>query len=275
MGILDGEIAVVTGASRGIGEYIARRFASEGAAVAVAARTVDQRDERFPGTIHETVETIQRSGGVALAVPTDLSKSEDRRHLVETVTNELGPIDILVNNAAVTYFLPVLDFPESRFDLMFEVQVRAPFELSQLVLPGMRERRRGWILNISSGAARHPQVPPTGPGGGGRGGTVYGMVKAAIERFSSGLASEVYADGVAVNALSPSRGVMTPGVVYHFGVSDPAARIADGTAEAPEVMAEAALALCSGDPSQLTGRVTYSQALLDELGRTAGALDPV
>ncbi len=275
MGILDGEIAVVTGASRGIGEYIARRFASEGAAVAVAARTVDQRDERFPGTIHETVETIQRSGGVALAVPTDLSKSEDRRHLVETVTNELGPIDILVNNAAVTYFLPVLDFPESRFDLMFEVQVRAPFELSQLVLPGMRERRRGWILNISSGAARHPQVPPAGPGGGGRGGTVYGMVKAAIERFSSGLASEVYADGVAVNALSPSRGVMTPGVVYHFGVSDPAARIADGTAEAPEVMAEAALALCSGDPSQLTGRVTYSQALLDELGRTAGALDPV
>jgi NAD(P)-dependent dehydrogenase (short-subunit alcohol dehydrogenase family) len=241
----------------------------------VAARTVDQRDERFPGTIHETVETIRRSGGVALAVPTDLSRSDDRHRLIETVTNELGPIDILVNNAAVTYFLPVVDFPESRFNLMFEVQVRAPFELSQLVLPGMRERKRGWILNISSGAARHPQVPPTGAGGGGRGGTVYGMVKAAMERFSSGLASEVYADGVAVNALSPSRGVMTPGVVYHFGVTDPAARIAEGTAEAPEVMAEAALALCSGDPSQLTGRVTYSQALLDELGRTPGALDPV
>jgi citronellol/citronellal dehydrogenase len=272
MGVLEGKIAIVTGASRGIGEYIARRFASEGAAVAVAARTVEQRDERFPGTIHDTVEAIRRAGGTAIAVPTDLAKSEERAGLVETATRELGPVDILVNNAAVTYFLPVLEFPESRFDLMFEVQVRAPFHLSQLVLPGMKERGRGWILNISSGAARHPQVPPTG-GGAGRGGTVYGMVKAAIERFSTGLASEVYADGIAVNALSPSRGVMTPGVVYHFRVSDPAARIAEGTAEAPEVMAEAALALCSGDPSGLTGRVTYSQALLEELGRTPGALD--
>jgi citronellol/citronellal dehydrogenase len=241
--------------------------------VAVAARTVEQHDERFPGTIHETVETIRRAGGIAVAVPTDLSKAEDRARLVETTTRELGPVDILVNNAAVTYFLPVLEFPKSRFDLMFEVQVRAPFELSQLVLPGMRERGRGWILNISSGAARHPQMPPAGGAGAGRGGTVYGMVKAAIERFSSGLASEVYDDGIAVNALSPSRGVMTPGVVYHFRVSDPAARIAEGTAEAPEVMAEAALALCSGDPAELTGRVTYSQALLDELGRTPGPLD--
>ncbi len=273
MGILDGKTAIVTGASRGIGEYMARRFASEGAAVAVAARTVEQHDQRFPGTIHETVETIRRTGGVAIAVPTDLSRAEDRQRLVETVTDELGPVDILVNNAAVTYFQPVLDFPRARFDLMFEVQVRAPFELSQLVLPGMRERGRGWILNISSGAARHPQVPPTGAGAG-RGGSVYGMVKAAVERFSTGLASEVYADGIAVNALSPSRGVMTPGVVYHFGVTDPAARVAEGTAEAPEVMAEAALALCSGDPGQLTGRVTYSQALLDELGRTPGPLDP-
>ena len=273
MGVLEGKTDIVTGASRGIGEYIARRFASEGAAVAVAARTVEQHDERFPGTIHETVETIRRSGGIAIAVAADLSRAEDRSRLVEATTTELGPVDILVNNAAVTYFLPVLEFPEARFDLMFEVQVRAPFELSQLVLPGMRERGSGWILNISSGAARHPRVPPPQGAAAGRGGTVYGMVKAAIERFSSGLASEVYGDGIAVNALSPSRGVMTPGVVYHFGVSDPAARIADGTAEAPEVMAEAALALCSGDPAQLTGRVTYSQALLDELGRTPGPLD--
>jgi len=272
VGILDGKTAIVTGASRGIGEYIARRFASEGAAVAVAARTVEQRDERFPGTVHETVETIRRSGGVAIAVPTDLSRAEERRRLVEQTVAELGPVDILVNNAAVTYFLPVTDFPQSRFELMFEVQVRAPFELAQLVLPSMRERRAGWILNISSGAARHPQIPPAA--GPGRGGTVYGMVKAAIERFSTGLASEVYGEGIAVNALSPSRGVMTPGVVYHFGVTDPAARVAEGTAEAPEVMAEAALALCSGDPSQLTGRIAYSQALLDELGREPQPLDP-
>src|SRR5207248_5732008 len=126
----------------------------------------------------------------------------DRSMLVETVQKELGPIDVLVNNAAVTYFEPVLKFPERHFEVMFAVQVRAPFELAQLVLPGMRERRRGWILNISSRAAIHPQGPPftSRPGS-----TVYGMCKAAIERFSSGLAAEVYADGIAVNCLTPSR----------------------------------------------------------------------
>src|SRR5438552_8220640 len=148
MTVLKGRVAVVTGASRGIGEYIARRLASEGAAVAVAARTVEQTDERFPGTIHDTVATIAKAGGVAIPVVADLARPEDRTRLIETTGGELGPIDILVNNAAVTYFQPVLDFPERRYDLMFEVQVKAPFHLSQLVLPGMRERRLGWILNV-------------------------------------------------------------------------------------------------------------------------------
>lgn len=271
MGVLDARVAIVTGASRGIGEYIARRFAQEGAAVAVAARTTRDPDQRFPGTVHRTVELIEKAGGTAIAVPTDLSRQEDRARLVQAVERELGPVDILVNNAAVTYFEPVDGFDEHHYRLMFEVQVRAPFELCQLVLPSMRERRRGWILNISSGAARHPQIPP--PAGGRGGGTVYGMVKAALERFSTGLASEAFSDNIAVNALSPSRGVMTPGVIYHFRVSDPQARIAEGSAEGPEVMAEAALALCSGDPAQLTGRVTYSQALLEELGRVAQPVD--
>src|SRR5581483_1171755 len=102
-------------------------------------------------------------------------------------------------------------FPEKRYRLMFEVQVRAPFEMAQLVLPGMRERGRGWILNISSGAARHPDPKQSR----GRGGTVYGMCKAAIERFSTGLAAEAYADGIKVNALSPNRVVPTPGTLFH------------------------------------------------------------
>ncbi len=272
MGVLEGKVALVTGASRGIGEYIARRFATEGAAVAVTARTTEQRDERFPGTIHDTVATIRGAGGTAVAIQADLARAEDRARLIETTAKELGPVDVLVSNAAITYFLPITEFPEARYDLMFEVQVRAPFDLAQRVIPGMKTRGAGWILNISSGAARHPRAGATGAGRA-TGGTVYGMVKAAIERFSTGLAAELYEDSIAVNALSPSRGVMTPGVVYHFRVADPAARIADGTAEAPEVMAEAALQLCSGDPHALTGRVAYSQALLDELGVTAGPLD--
>lgn len=260
---LEGKVAIVTGASRGIGEAIARRFAEEGAAVAVAARTEQQTHERLPGTIHETVKSIQNEGGRAVAIRADLSKAEDRQNLVKTTERELGPVDVLVNNAAVTYYFPVQEFPEKRWRLMIDVLLWAPFELSQLVLPGMRERKSGWILNISSGAARHPQGPPY-ESRFMRGGSVYGLCKAALERFTTGLASEVWEDGVAVNALSPSQIVATPGVMFHRLI--PQSADIESVAEPAEVMAEAALALCSGDPKTLTGKVTYSQEILKELG---------
>jgi Short-chain dehydrogenases of various substrate specificities len=165
---------------------------------------------------------------------------------------------VLVNNAAVTYFTPVADFQDRRYALMFEVQVRAPFHLARLVLPGMRERGEGWILNISSIAARHPTLPP-GPYAA-LGMTVYGMCKAALERFTTGLAAEVYADGVSVNALSPNGVVPTPGTLFHHLTSED-----DPDNEPPSVMAEAALALCHRPPAELTGRIAYSQDLLAEL----------
>lgn len=262
---MQGKVAIVTGASRGIGEFIARRFAVDGAAVAVSARTVEEGDHKFPGSVASTVRSIIDSGGTAIGVAADLSKQEDRARLIETAEKELGPVDILVNNAAITYFEPVDGFSESHYRLMFEVQVRAPFELAQLVVPGMKERKSGWILNISSGAARHPVGPPY-VRGAGRGGTVYGMCKAAIERLSTGLAAEVYGSGVAVNALSPNRVVPTPGTIFHHLTTED-----DPNAEPPQVMAAAALALCSGDPASLTGRIAYSQDLLNELGLEVGA----
>jgi citronellol/citronellal dehydrogenase len=259
MGLLDGRVAIVTGASRGIGAEIARRFAAEGAAVAVVARTAEPGTSQFDGTITETAEQIRHAGGTAAAIAANLSRPEDRDRLVAETVRLLGQPDILVNNAAVTYFTRVEDFSPKRFALMFAVQVEAPFELAKLVLPGMRERGEGWILNISSIAARHPSIPP-GPFAG-RGGTVYGMCKAAIERFSTGLAAELYDDNIAVNALSPTKVVPTPGTIFHHLTSED-----DSNAEPPSVMAAAALMLCHGDPHSLTGRVTYSQELLAELG---------
>jgi NAD(P)-dependent dehydrogenase (short-subunit alcohol dehydrogenase family) len=255
---MDG-VAVVTGASRGIGAAIARRFATSGARVAITARTAAEGDHRLTGSLATTADTIRQAGGTVVTVVADLAKQADRERLIATVERELGPVDVLVNNAAVTYFEPVLDFPERHFQVMFDVQVRASFELAQRVLPGMRQRRRGWILNISSRAAIHPVGPPftTRPGS-----TVYGMCKAAIERFSSGLASEVYADNIAVNCLSPSGLVPTPGVVFH-GLNR---GVPDDRLEAPEAMAEAAYALCTGDPAVRTGRIAYARPLLEELG---------
>ncbi len=259
-GALEGRHAIVTGASRGIGVAIARRFAAEGAAVVVTARSDERPAGGLPGTIRETAESIRQGGGRAVPIAADLSRAADRERLVGEAERALGPIDILVNNAAVTWFEPAATFNLRHYDVMFEVQVKAAVHLAQLVLPSMRERGRGWICNISSGAARHPRIPPQGRAGSGAG-TVYGMCKAALERFSTGLAAEVYAAGVAVNALSPARVVPTPGTLFHGLTKE-----GSPDAEPAEVMAMAALALCSGDPAVLTGRVVTSRDVLAELG---------
>jgi citronellol/citronellal dehydrogenase len=258
MGLLAGRVAIVTGASRGIGAAIAKRFGAEGAAVAVVARTTDEANSPLPGTIGQTVAAITGAGGTAIAVPADISRQSDRERLVAETARQLGPPDILVNNAAVTYFQRVEDFTARRYALMFAVQVEAPFQLAALVLPWMRQRGSGWILNISSRAARHPSMPPSS--WASRGSTVYGMCKAALERLSTGLAAEVYADNIAVNALSPNVVVPTPGTIFHRLTTED-----DPNAEPPAVMAEAALMLCHRDPRSLTGRIACSQDLLTEL----------
>jgi NAD(P)-dependent dehydrogenase (short-subunit alcohol dehydrogenase family) len=269
--VLAGRVALVTGASRGIGAAIAERFARAGATVVVSARTVDPSTSPLEGTINETAARIQAAGGAAIAIAADVSKPEDRERLVAEAVSGVGPIDVLVNNAAVTYFVPVADFTAKRLQLMLDVQVIAPMHLAQLVLPGMAAQGRGWILNVSSGAARHPEASAV-TARRAVGGTVYGMCKAALERFTTGLAAEVYPQHVAVNALSPNRVVPTPGTLFHHLVrpDDP-----DQVVEPPSVMAEAALALCSVEPTSRTGRITYSQDLLDELGiAVADAADP-
>jgi NAD(P)-dependent dehydrogenase (short-subunit alcohol dehydrogenase family) len=153
--------------------------------------------------------------------------------------------------------MPVEQFPKKRFDLMMEVQVWAPFHLAQLVLPSMRERKQGWIVNISSGAGLHPKQPYTRRGGG----TVYGMCKAALERFTTGLASEVYDDDIAVNVVSPGL-VDTPGVAVHGLINEQT----KDRVQPIKYIAEAVYRLASGDPKTITGRIDYAEPFLKELG---------
>ena len=254
-GLLSGQVAVVTGASRGIGEYIARRYAMEGAKVVVSARSVAPEDHYLPGSINETVQAINAAGGEAIAVKADLALEEDRQNLITAAEAAYGPVDILVNNAAVTWFMPVKEFSEKRFRIMMDVQVWAPFELTQLCLPSMIERGGGWVLNISSHAAIHPQA--TAPGG--HGGTVYGMCKAALERFTTGLAQELHGTGVGVNVISPGL-VATPGVVHHKLINE-----SNKDRVTPvEHMAEACLRLCYGDANEITGRIDYADQVIEE-----------
>ena len=264
MASLEGKVALVTGASRGIGEAIAVRLGQEGAKIVVSARTAETGESRLPGTLHETVARVKRTGAEVIFIKADLAQAREREMLIEKAQAAFGAIDILINNAAITYFSPVADFSEKRLKLMMEVQVTAPFHLSQLVLPSMKARGSGWIVNISSPAGLHPKQPymPTA-----RGGTVYGMCKAALERFTTGLASEVRDDGIAVNVVSPGL-VDTPGVAVHGLINE---RTKDRV-QPIEYIAEAVYRLVSGDPKTMTGRIDYAEPFLKELGVKPSAL---
>jgi len=263
MGKLDGKVAIVTGASRGIGESIARLFAAEGARVVCAARTLKEGDHKFlEGSLATTVAEIEASGGTALAVQTDLSREESCRQLVAKTREAFGPVDILVNNAAVSYFVPIKDMTTKQWDISWSVGPRAVFILSREMLPDMIAKGSGAIVNISSEAA-------VGPGRGPYTGnaptyptTKYGAEKAAIERFTQGLAEEVYQNGISVTALSPSELVVTPGSLYFNMAASPD----DPRAEPPDFMARATLLLATEPIDKVTGRVTYSQAILKEFG---------
>ncbi len=276
MGKLDGKVAVVTGASRGIGEAIAKLFASEGARVVCTARTLKEGDHRLlNGSLSTTVGEIEAAGGTAIAVQADLSREESCAEVVAKTRQAFGPVDVLVNNAAVSYFVPIKDMTTKQWDISWSVGPRATFILCREALQDMTERRSGAIVNISSVAAIGPGRGPyagvelTNPS------SKYGAEKAAIERFTQGLAQEAYQYGVSVASLAPSQVVPTPGAVY-FGMTSGAD---DPRAEPPEMMAKATLLLATEPLDRITGRVTYSQAILKEFGwiteaKGAGAEHP-
>jgi citronellol/citronellal dehydrogenase len=250
-------VALVTGTSRGLGKAIARRLAREGATVALTARTLEP-DPRYHGSLQQTVEEIRADGGTAIAVQADLSVPEERERLFVQVVDQVGAPDILVNNAAVTFLRPLDGFPERRVRLMMEMHVLAPLHLTQLAIPAMRKRGRGWVLNVTSVAGDLPPGPPFSEFDSSAGFGIYGTVKAGLNRLTKSLAAELYDDGIAVNAAAPSNPVATPGA----GTLD----LAKTDTEDIELITQTAFVLCTGNPKTMTGRVVKTQPFLREIG---------
>ncbi len=248
---------MVTGASRGLGKSIAKRFAAEGATVALTARTMDP-DDKYVGSLRETLDEIVASGGTAIAVQADASSTEDRERMMSEVVAQVGAPDILVNNAAVTFLRPLDEFPEKRARLMTEMHVLAPLHLTQLALPGMREKGQGWVLMMTSVAGDRIEGPPFSDFNTGAGFGMYGTVKAAMSRLTQSLAAELYADHIAVNAAAPFKPVATEGA----GALD----LAKEDTEDISYITETAFRLCTGDPGALTGKVVHTQPFLREVG---------
>jgi NAD(P)-dependent dehydrogenase (short-subunit alcohol dehydrogenase family) len=271
-GVLDGKVAIVTGSSRGIGAAIARRFAAEGAKVALVARTVAPGG-KLAGSLEETAALIRKAGGTCCLIAADLADAESRATIVPATLDAFGAVDILVNNAAWSRFIPIWEVNAKQMTLAFQMNVHAPHELAQQALPHMKARGAGWILNISSATA---DLPPTAPWDETHRAvqfnmhghpTLYAATKAALDRLTAGWGIELAKSGIAVNSMAPVGAVASEGALAVGGWDE------RDHIEPVEAMAEAALQLCYRPAESLSGEVVRSLPLLKRLGVDVRGLD--
>jgi NAD(P)-dependent dehydrogenase (short-subunit alcohol dehydrogenase family) len=272
-GRLAGKVAIITGASRGLGQYCAVGYAREGAKVVIAARTETESDPRLPGTIHDTVKMCEEAGGEALAVVCNVGDEASVEAMAQTVMDHWGRIDILMTNAAVQPAGFISTIKPKSWELEFNINVHGPFRCIRAVLPAMQAQKSGSIINISSVAAR--------------GGSHYGATKRAIEAMTIGLARELKDHGIAVNAMKPVGGIETPGLLFGRPQGAGAGVPAPGQAAAPRPAAqayapgtrpnlpkpdsyvEAAVLLALQTPETFTGQVYNDAQLIEILGSAA------
>jgi NAD(P)-dependent dehydrogenase (short-subunit alcohol dehydrogenase family) len=250
VGQLTGQVAIVTGGGRGIGRAIALALAAAGAKVAVAARSLDQLDE--------TVAIIQRQGGQAIALATDVTDQTAVERLVNETVQQLGPIDLLVNNAGVAGADgPIWESAADAWWQVIEVNLRGPFQCARAVLPGMVARRTGRIINLSSNAGTRPSAIYS----------AYPVSKAALLRLTDCLNEMTKGFGVSVFAISPGlvRTAMTQDLPIWKDVPD-----------SDWVPAERAGELCvflaTGKADRLSGRYLH---VLDDISQLVNRADEI
>ena len=247
---LAGKVAIVTGASRGIGRVMALTFARHGARVVIAAKSEAEKS-RLPGTIYSVAREVEALGGQALPLRVDVRVLEDLQAMVAQTVAHFGRLDILVNNAGALWWQDVADTPMARFDLMHEVNVRAAFAASQAAIAPMQAAGGGHIVVCSP-----PIELAALPGKVG-----YLISKYGMTMLAQGLAEELRPANIAVNALWPVTLVQSQATM-NFGIGD--ARLW----RRPEIVADAALELVTTPPADLTGQALLDEDFLRERGWT-------
>ncbi len=250
---LSGQVAVVTGASRGIGRAIAVDFARAGADVVVAARSSEKAPTKLPGTIEETAREVEAAGRRALAVPMDVTDEAQVQAMAERTLKEFGRVDILVNNAGISFPAPFTQTSLKRWDLVMNVNLRGPVMCTQAFLPRLLEQGGGRIINISSYLS---EVLMPGM-------MSYSVSKIALETFTRALAAELEPKGIAVNALRIEMNIVTEGWQY----LNP--NIDYSNWEKPEAASEATLWLATRDPSY-TGQVVTIDEVRQQMAAGGG-----
>jgi len=245
---LTGKVAIVTGGSRGLGKAVALGFAKEGAKVVVAARTEVENNE-LSGTIHQTAEEIKALGTEALALRCDVTNEKSVDQMVHETLEHFGHIYVLVNNAGVAFYYPIIETPLKRWELVVKVNLTGAFLCSKAVLPQMIEKKSGSIINISSLAAdeRDEGTVPTG--------VAYAASKAGLDRLTLGLATEVGQYNIAVNALKPHRVVDTDGMRLWQPDAD------KSSWQSPDMMVKATNLLAAQDSKGITGMIATDREI--------------
>jgi len=248
---LAGRTALVTGASRGIGRAFALRLAREGASVVIAAKS-ETGSERLPGSIHSVAAEIEAAGGRAIAVRTDVRSEDAIAATVAAAVESFGSVDILINNAGALWWQKILDTPPKRYDLMWEINVRASFLCAYYALPHMIRGGWGHIVNCSPPISTEPSP----------GYVAYMTTKMGMTRIAIGIAAEYGAQNVAANALWPATPIESQATInwQSVKVGTPAEW------RRPDILCDALMEILRSDPQACTGRQLIDEAFLRERG---------